>query len=236
MKNLIERDYVHIGNNEIQKDLWYNVKNNGKKPIGGLWTSPYIKECICDWIENISMNPDEYIRNNVSKGCLIKLNPNSKLCYIQSEKELRKMEEYKNGMLDFEKLSKKYDLFYVNPEGFKSFYHWTIRTMLILNIDAIESYIPFDINYEEISPFYYRYYIEKMYPKKNVMDYTETYHQLFSVFIEKYLPILSISNKNIIKRNLLEECKNKIIEKQNIYGICDAIVENELQKIKQLKR
>lgn len=236
MQNLLEKKYVHIGNNKIQKDLWYDVQNNGKKPIGGLWTSPYIEECICDWIENISMNPEQYINESITHGCFIKLNPNAKICYVQSEKKLREMKEYLgNSILDFEKLSKNYDLFYVNPEGLKSFYHWTVRTMLILNINAIESYIPFDIGYEEVSSSYNHFFIKKMYDKKNVEEHTDSYYQIFNLYLEKYASILSLTNKNIIKRKLLEECKD-IIKQQNLYGICDTIVENEIFKIKKLKR
>ena len=236
MQNLLEKKYVHIGNDKIQKDLWYNVQNNGKKPIGGLWTSPYIEECICDWIEYISMNPEQYIQNGVTEGCLINFNPNAKLCYIKNEKSLSDMEEYTdNGILDFEKLSKKYDLFYVNPEGFKSFYDWTVRTMFILNIDAIESYIPFDIDYKK-NLFYYNYFfIKKTYDNKNVEEHTDSYYQIFNLYLEKYASILSLTNKIIIKRKLLEECKD-IIKQQNLYGICDTIVENEILKIKKLKR
>ena len=74
-----------------------------------------------------------------------------------------------------------------------------------------------------------------MYDKKNVEEYTDSYYQVFNLYLDKYASILSLTNKNIIKRKLLEECKD-IIKQQNLYGICDTIVENEIFKIKKLKR
>lgn len=226
MENLLEKTYIHIGTDQIQKDLWYDVQNQDSKPIGGLWTSPYIKECVCDWLEYVGEHPECFLRESMTKGCMIYFDPYAKLLNIRNKSK---------EDLDFEEISKHYDLFYVHPEINKDFSNWSVRTMYVLNPEVIKRYIPLEIESTKISPYHIHYSIKKMGEFKQIEEYSDVYHQIFSIFMNKYKNILSLKNKTEIKKNILEECKKELIKDKKLYYICDAIVENEYQKVKKIK-
>lgn len=235
--------FVHIGTDYIQKDLWYDVQN-GKKPIGGLWTSPYIPECVCDWLEFVGENPEQFLYSNIKNGCFVNLNHNVKIFSVEGKSDFDLLyQKYSQGdIIDFEKLNKEYDCFYVNPLSIsnssikekQNFKNWHVRTLYILNYDAIKSYTPFSIKSRIISPYYIDYKIENIKEEKLAKDYSEDYFKLLEIFEKRYEKILKLANKNEIKHLFIDECVNLFKEKENIYLTCDAIVENKWHKIKKL--
>ena len=230
MKDTILKDtYVHIGTSHIKKDLWYNVQNRDKKPIGGLWTSPYIEDCICEWLDFVGEHPERFSKDFIKEGCFITIKEDSKIYKMDSVKEFIQLYQYYNKHIDFEDLSRNYDVMYVNPCVSREFSNWDVRTLYILNIEAIKNYTPFDIKAKQLSPYYVHYEVDQIGLKTQVEAHSELYYEVYEMFLEKYKKILSLEE---VKKLLLENCKQDFSYIQDLYLICDALVENEYQKKK----
>ena len=64
MKDLLKKEYLHLGTDHIYKELWQNIQMDQlyqlSKPYGGLWTSHtrFQNNRLCDWIDYLA--DDEY--------------------------------------------------------------------------------------------------------------------------------------------------------------------------------
>ena len=131
------------------------IKNDNElinKPIGGLWTSPYqLVNDYSDWIRWCKYNKPTWIPDN---GVVITLKSNTIFCVINSPlaylncPRLKNEYGFKQDSLNFEKLSKDYDVLWVKPwnlwrfdkEIGYVFNAWDVETVLIMNPSIIESW------------------------------------------------------------------------------------------------
>lgn len=149
--------YIHYGSKKFNEKKFEQIKNiNFVKPKGGLWASNInSKYGWKSWTERENFRVNEYNDNNFFK---FKIKDESKVLVITDSNQLDKLpkaEKFKGffdafTLIDFEKLSKKYDaievlfseekvnmLNYTDSLYYK-LYGWDCDSILVMNKDAIE--------------------------------------------------------------------------------------------------
>lgn len=253
--NLSNFDYVHIGNDKIIKELWLDIINvdNQTKPLGGFWTSPFnnIKGSISDWTDLIWENEERLSHFSYEHGCLIKLKDDANICYLSNDKEIYQIKQFYNmTQINYEKLSTIYDAVYVAPwsMGYDlrhgEFDKWSVRTLLIFNLDIIDCYIPIKIEKQK------GFFITKTEDICAIKKPTELYYQICDNVRNLYnqkLNKIHFDNPLLLKQ-ILEEIETeiylttskKVTQKINDmvdnYYIIKAIIANEKHKQYQKRK
>lgn len=146
--------YIHYGHKEFDKSKFNEIENRELfvKPSGGLWASRIDSENGWkNWIEVQEFYLDKYRDDNYFK---FKLKDDSRILKITNNDQLEKLphidlKKYNIDfeftvwqMLDFEKLSKKYDAIEVliseDSQLYWELYGWDCDSLLVFNKDCIE--------------------------------------------------------------------------------------------------
>lgn len=249
--NLKDFNYVHIGAKYISKDLWVNIihEEETKKPIGGLWTCPFnnIAGSISDWTDFLLENENLFYRMPHDEGCLLKVNSKSNICRLDSDNAVQQIKQ-KHDMpvaINYEKLATLYDAAFVSPFSMSSqlrhteFNNWNIRTLLLFNLDIIDSYAPITIEYKD-----YGFYIKEVEKLKIIEDTSKQYNlicdlanQLFEKRLQNTptqdpykLKQCIIRIEHDIYKYVLEQVNYQINSKFENSEIIKAILLNERHK------
>ena len=146
--------YVHSGHSEFVPELFRPITpmEHFCKPYGGLWASPvdsdYGWEAWCkDNNFNETIGKDKY----GIKKFYFRLKDDAKLLYITSASQLNDLPQIDDPlysvvapfkMLDFEKLSTKFDAIEVSISSdyqlYWALYGWDVDSILVINPDCIE--------------------------------------------------------------------------------------------------
>ena len=225
MVNLLDKEYFHLGTDNIKKELWIDLYDdqfhkNNIKPGGGLWCSSQ-NNALCDWVTYLKVaaghNYDVIVAGK--KCSLIKFKNNIRFLRIENENDLKNLidsgllikldepeyvtvyhsKERIDFVLDYDSIKQYYDLIYINEGLSNSFKLYRINTMLALNPNAIEYYKPLDVD------LYYET-IDKVFDKKYIKEPCEDYYK----FLE-YLNYL-FKTESIDSAETLYRTKEKIIE------------------------
>ena len=162
--------FISIGTDQILADLEQPIKNNGTKPIGGLWASPY-------YSEYPNYNPwMEYMLNNIHilfykrhgqdpfniPAAVITLNDNANIFHLANSDALNFLKQNyptPDGWIDFEKMALRIDRFGVNSLllfNLTCINYYQKSLIVIEPFDFTDSYdyitydIKVDINYQHI--------------------------------------------------------------------------------------
>lgn len=168
----MKKQYVTVGTKTISSNIFRRIlrplNNFAFKPNGGLWATEFNRYIISDWYEYI-ITKDSYLQilKSFKVAAVFTLKDNAKILTIDSCNQInelaKKYPSYhhmlglcepltkQNAIFDFEELSKEYDGVYVdyykiNFSGeIETFKTWSINTLLLFNINCIESYQSIDI-------------------------------------------------------------------------------------------
>lgn len=137
----------------IDKSKFKPIENTHiSKPIGGLWSSPYLEESECksDWIDYCKTELPNSLYNY---GVIFTVKNSSRGCVINSYEDLVELQSQYNyigerdnqEILNFEKLSKNFDYIFLTKKGQLETRHtepdllfWDVETLLVFNLDCIE--------------------------------------------------------------------------------------------------
>lgn len=141
------KTYIHYGHKEYKPELFTKISNIPAmaKPSGGLWASDINAEFGWkDWcVEN------DFRECNSKDAFYFILNDNARVLTINSKEDLDDLPKVKDKynlssiwtMLDFEKLSKKYDAIEVNISNdynlYYALYGWDCDSILVMNPDVV---------------------------------------------------------------------------------------------------
>lgn len=140
-------ELIHYGNDKFEHSLFKPIENNNIKPRGGLWTSPVSSK----WGWKNFCRQEGFWVETLKKSFKLKLKKDSSVFIIDSYQDLTKMifkkHKYCNlHIIDFEKISEKYDAIWLTVKGQKetrlsepyNLYGWDVESVLILNKESIE--------------------------------------------------------------------------------------------------
>jgi hypothetical protein len=146
-------ELIHYGSNTYNPELFKPVTNHKpasvNKPIGGLWVSP----TNCEWSWKDFCEAEDFRIDKLSSSFKLKLKDGVRIYKIDSLDDLTKLvksHSWKNIIdcyeLDFEKLSKDYDVIYLTYEGMgetrlsqpMDLNAWDCECMLIMNPNCFE--------------------------------------------------------------------------------------------------
>lgn len=205
MEELLKKEYMHWGTNNLKEELWLDISHdrfhsNNIKPRGGLWCSRF-DYGLGDWIDYIKRNNcewDEFLGRK--KCCLVKFKENARLARIEtkedylhlydlgyikdlSEPETITINHRKAEIkytLDYDKLRKDFDLIYINPYLSPELELYRVHSILVFNSNAIEYYKPVEVDYydEEIITEEDKKYIEK--PNEDYYKFLNYIKNLFN--------------------------------------------------------
>ena len=254
MEDLLKKEYLHLGTDHIYKELWQNVQMDqlykSSKPYGGLWASHtrFDDNRLCDWIDFIELRnkPYELERLTYQKSCLIKFKENIRFLQINDSNDFKNLKEsgftksVTEKLMDlnysiedipyYEKISKFYDLLYINPNAHPSLKKHCFNTMLALNPEAIEYYksVLLDIDKQKII---------KYEEKKKITEPDQKYYELvkyingsfknigFSGNYQEY--ILKLNNyKNELAKIIKGNVDDKYLDGINTSFLIDTIIQN----------
>lgn len=152
--------FISIGTDQILADLEQPIKNNGTKPIGGLWASPY-------YPEYPNYNPwMEYMLNNIHilfykrhgqdpfniPAAVITLNDNAnifQLANIDALNFLKQNYPTPDGWIDFEKMALDFDGIYIDVNKLRfsasntdniRIDRFGVNSLLLFNLTCINYY------------------------------------------------------------------------------------------------
>lgn len=168
------QEYIHIGSKVLSKDVFRKVlrplNNFLYMPSGGLFACPYKgPDKISEWYQFLISDPDIAKYKNINAGVIFHLKKEANILVIDSySKVLELIKKYPSHhqiksyifpitedttLFDFESLQEDYDGIYVNYSTFilckpttAIFNNWIVNTLLLFNLDCIESYLPVNIS------------------------------------------------------------------------------------------
>lgn len=143
------RKFIHYGHKEFDENMFVKISNSPyfrTKPDGGLWASDVeAKYGWKDWCKA------ENFRDRIEENSFeFVLTDNAKVLCINSVNDLRKLPKAEDDeflisswvTLDFEKLSKMYDVIEVNISNdwdlYFTLYGWDCDSIVVMNPEVIE--------------------------------------------------------------------------------------------------
>ena len=252
MKDLLKKEYLHLGTDHIYKELWQNIQMDQlyqlSKPYGGLWTSHtrFQNNRLCDWIDYLADDEYELERLKYQKSCLVKFKENIRFLEIKNNNDFKNLEE--SGLIkkvttkledlnytvrkmpNYEKISELYDLLYIDFDAHPSLKNYCFNTMLALNPEAIEYYAPVSIDIDAQK-------ITKREEKKKITEPDQKYYELvkhlnntfkdieFNGNYQEYILKLN-SFKNDLLNVLKTDIKGKYLDDVNTNILIDTIIQN----------
>jgi len=234
-----KQKYITVGTPVISKEIFRNIlrpfNNYSYKPNGGLWSCEYTGREISPWYSYIQEHIHLVWYTNFFHECEFTLKNNSRILQINTYEELQELiKKYPsyhhilNGYnteyecFDFELLSQNYDGIIVNPYNrelyFKTdiFRKWSVETLLLFNIDCIDSYKSLNIEWNPEDKESFPEIINKS-ETKQVEKKTKTYKTLYkftkSIFIELISQIKETSFKDYDEYfEKIKEISNRVMQ------------------------
>lgn len=273
-----KKEYIHIGSSTILQSNFRNIlrplDNFSLSPSGGFYACEFKSfNYISDWYKYLLSEIDIAKYKNLQDATVFTLKENANILIVEDYQTVSKLiKEYpsyhqilsfpqqlneKNTIFDFEALSRDYDGIYLNYKAFAYkgqtiiFDNWYVDTLLLFNLDCINSYYSASIDIdlesyfsegyaypyltikngaqkvEDLSDYYLILYkktkeiYRELIQKKTFNDYDEFLTQISNCLRESLL-ILTENNKETIK-SLNSYLKSKGIDKRE-----DIIVKNIL--------
>lgn len=217
LKEFEQFEYTYVGAQKPVKDLYIDVTNgtyNKHKPDGGFWSSPFnnVHGCVCDWTDYMSEHPSRYMAYGQTNGFLFNIDEDSSIYSITNQQEL--MHAYQNYSLadgkyiNYEAISEKYDALFVNPTVHNTLRSWSVRTLLIFNMDILTEYLPIKLEINNGSFITSSGIVSKTI--EPVSDYSRQVKYMIYEFLNQKLSVEDCKSRSD-KIHLLEETKNELL-------------------------
>ena len=141
--------YLSVGKSTLNSNLFMNIKNNGIKPLGGLWATKQDtqKRNFNEWIEQIFENPTIlfFRYNNKLDSILLTLEDNANIFILKTQKDLEFLKinfPSENGLIDYETISKCYDGLFINIHQLDvtAIIEFSVNSLILFNLDCINYY------------------------------------------------------------------------------------------------
>ena len=141
--------YLSVGKSTLNSNLFMNIKNNGIKPLGGLWATKQDtqKRNSNAWIEHIFENPPILLfkYNNNLDSILLTLEDNANIFILKTQKDLEFLKinfPSENGLIDYESISKCYDGLFINIHQLDvtAMMKFSVNSLILFNLDCINYY------------------------------------------------------------------------------------------------
>ena len=230
--------FLSLGLNKIIPELFLEIKNNpknGYKPTGGIWATQHIESINYNpWVDEICSCKNKhklysYLQkfNFKLQGIFIVLKNEQKIFMLDSlEKYNILMEKYSNNsFIDYEKLAKDFDGFYIdvnkiydpqNPTICELIKQFSVSSLILFNLKQILCYQKaiIDIEHFDLDDYYYT--------------------PLYSIKISKDLNYVEPPQKKredllkIIKEFIIE---NKLEENQENANLIKNIYQHQINDI-----
>lgn len=141
------REFIHYGHKKFDQKLFKNIKNweIHSKPKGGLWASDIkAKYGWKDWCKD-----EDFCECYTDNSFVFGLKPDARILVINKVSDLEKLPRFKTEIfdvsiwysLDFEQISKDYDVMEVNiskdPDLYWKLYGWDCDSIVVMNPDVI---------------------------------------------------------------------------------------------------
>lgn len=185
---MTKQNYIFIGSPLITKELFRRVlrplNNYRCKPNGGLWASEYTSPYhISDWYSYLIDKKEIAFYKNLSSASMFTLKDSARILVINDYKTVlnliakfpslhQQLSYYESPeipegqkVFNFEELAKYYDGVYVDYNHFKFsnstdiFNSWSVNSLLLFNLDCIESFSPVNIDFDISKFFSSRFYL-----------------------------------------------------------------------------
>ena len=176
-------EYMNVGTDVLKREYWNPVMDseNKLKPVCGLWCTEHKFDSYSAWIDYMLFTPSVFAHKTlhcnpfVHKAVVVSLKTGAKILTLRGEEGTHLYKDVYG--CSFEKMGEDYDGVYVdlgkpigstNDEQYKVSKVYSISSLILYNLDAIDSYRSATIN---IEPFDYEgdFYFEDP-------EYTITYH------------------------------------------------------------
>lgn len=248
---IMENDkYITIGFPNINKDIFRQVlrplDNYSFKPTGGLWACKYLGDVIniSEWLNFLLTNYDLTRQKNITDGVIFTLKNDAKIIKINNYNDVENLSSLypsyhhilnyydnyntlNNITFDFEALGNYYDGIYVNyysilNEGKTQIFNkWDVNSLLLFNLDCIDSYESIEINVN-LNGFYCLPFIKEKEGSTKIAKESDEYQKLF--LICKKILLESINSIEGIKYNDYDEFLESCVESigDTIEVICQA--------------
>lgn len=243
----MKKQYVTVGAETISSNYFRNIlrplDNYRFKPTGGLWASEFSTYSISEWYEYIIYNCQYMqIYKNINTASIFTLKDTAKILKIDSCEQINALaEKYpsyhhilglyeplppNSTIFDFEELSKYYDgidLNYFSICKMKTFKDWSINTLLLFNLNCIESYQ--SINIIPRNP-----YDSEDLPKIIERSENKKINKQSSIYIYLYQYIKNIFNESIVEYQNITDYNNFLETLEIIFQKCVSLIDTEKQK------
>lgn len=216
-------NYLSIGTNTLNKDLFLDIKNtNTSKPQGGIWATEHEYPTYNPWVDYLCDHPHLLFYKNYGYPNLpavyLTLKEDAKIFNLASEEDISYLKEHYpyNNWINFEKLSKDYDGIFIdyhklhnNPQ----INPYSVNTLILFNPNCIMYYqvatvviehLDFD-NHTEM--YDYRIDISE---EKITLEESSIYQELF----QKAKEYLTIHNQDT-KEEIIEQFLKEFMREKN---------------------
>ncbi len=218
---MTKQNYIFIGSPIITKELFRKVlrslNNYSCKPNGGLWASKYTSPYhISDWYSYLIDKKEIAFYKNLSSASMFTLKDDANILVINDYETVlnliakfpsihQKLSYYESPeipveqkIFSFEELTKYYDGVYVDYDHFRFsnstdiFNSWSVNSLLLFNLDCIESFSPVSIDFDISKFFSTRFYlphldIDNIKESKKVEKPSEEHSKLEIITKEMFL-------------------------------------------------
>jgi hypothetical protein len=176
-------EYMNVGTDVLRREYWNPVMDseNKLKPVCGLWCTEHKFDSYSAWIDYMLSAPSVFAHKTlnkdpfVQKAVVVSLKTGAKILTLRGEEGTHLYKDVYG--YSFEKMGEDYDGVYVDlgnvigstsDERYKIAKVYSISSLILYNLDAIESYRSATI---DIDPFDYECDFNLEEP-----EYTITYH------------------------------------------------------------
>lgn len=267
-----KKRYITIGTKTITKEIFKSIlrpiNNYDYLPLGGFWSCEYSPLNISDWFDYVIDSGDSIEDKNMQEAVIFTLKDNARILVINNYDDLKNviskypsyhhlLNYYKEitsreESINFELLSKDYDGIFINynnlsnPNNTLVFSKWSVNTLLLFNLDVIDSYTKADINFYLPGSYYYYslkeepniYHIEEesIY-HKNIYNFAKTvFNQLantknnFNNYDEYFTHLINCTKQTIeitiINKGEIATIIKENLKKENIFVMEEDIINN----------
>lgn len=145
-------NYLSIGTNTLNKDLFLDIKNTStSKPQGGIWATEHELRYTTynSWVDYLCDHPHLLFYKNYGfpnlPAVYLTLEENAKIFNLATEEDINYLKEQYpyNNWIDFEKLSKDYDGIFINTYALHhnpQIKPYSVNTLILFNPNSIKYY------------------------------------------------------------------------------------------------
>lgn len=227
-------NYLSIGTNKLNKDLFLDVRNTGTaKPLGGIWATEQEYPTYNAWVDYLCDHPHLLFYKNYGYPNLaavyLTLQEDARICSLNTEDDIKCLKEKYplNDWINFEKLSKDYDGIFINYQKLidnSQIKPYSVNTLILFNLNCVKYYQVATVVIDSLDidnpTEMYEYRIEISEEKIKIPEESLKYSELFQKAKEYLIKHNTGQKEEVIEQFLKEHievnelpCKDLITRK-----------------------